>query len=447
MSLIATNKVTAIIGMGITGQSVARYLTAQGQPFVWLDTRAEPASLAEILQQFPDVRYELGELNVDTLLSVSEVVVSPGLDVNCPAIIQAQENGVSVIGDIELFLRVIDKPLIAITGSNAKTTVTTLVGEMAKSAGVKIAVGGNIGIPALDLLAQNSDCYLLELSSFQLELIERLNADVATVLNISADHMDRYGNLAAYHRVKQKIYYGAKKVVVNRADALTHPPLATDVERYSFGLSQSDLNGFGLLESDGEQWLSFQFKALLPVSKIKLPGRHNIENVLAALAIGYAAGFAIDAMLEAVVSFSGLPHRCQWVGKVNDINFYNDSKGTNVGATLAALQGLKKDSGKIVLIAGGVGKGADFSPLAQALTSSRGVVLIGEDAAKIAVAIGDHAQCHFAENLDDAVAQALDLAQQGDDILLSPACASFDMFAGFEDRGNVFIKSVQGVLV
>ena len=446
MSLIATNKVTAIIGMGITGQSVARYLTKQGQPFVWLDTRTEPATLAEVLKQFPDVSYELGELNADTLLSVSEVVVSPGLDVNCPAIIQAQESGVSIVGDIELFLREINKPLIAITGSNAKTTVTTLVGEMATSAGVKIAVGGNIGIPALDLLEQNADCYLLELSSFQLELIERLNADVAVVLNISADHMDRYDNLAAYHRVKQKIYYGAKKVVINRADALTHPPLATDVERYSFGLNQSDRNGFGLLENDGEEWLSFQFKALLPTAKIKLPGRHNIENVLAALAIGYAAGFAVDAMLKAVVNFDGLPHRCQWVGKINDINFYNDSKGTNVGATLAALEGLKKDSGKIVLIAGGVGKGADFLPLAQALASSRGVVLIGEDAQKIATAIGDKAQCQFANNLDEAVEQALELALQGDDVLLSPACASFDMFKGFEDRGNAFVKSVQEVL-
>jgi UDP-N-acetylmuramoylalanine--D-glutamate ligase len=446
MTLIATNNVTAIIGMGITGQSVARYLSEKGQPFVWLDTRANPAHFDSILKAYPGLNYELGDLCVDTLTAVNEIVVSPGVSIDCDAIKLARAAGVSIVGDIELFIRENDKPLIAITGSNAKTTVTTLVGEMARAAGIEVAIGGNIGTPALDLLQQqDAQCCLLELSSFQLELIESLNADVAALLNISEDHMDRYANLALYHRAKQRVFYGAKKVILNRADPLTNPPLAEGVQRYSFALNQPDRNEFGLQQKANSEWLGFEFKALLPVSEVKMPGRHNLENSLAALAIGHAAGWPMEPMLQVLKTFKGLPHRCQWVAECDGVNFYNDSKGTNVGATLAALNGLQKESGKIVLIAGGVGKGANFSALAKPLTHARAVVLIGEDAEKIAAAVADNVECYFCDSLEAAVIKSLAVAQSGDDVLLSPACASFDMFSGFEDRGNAFVQAVKKV--
>lgn len=443
MELIANNKMTAIVGMGITGQSVARYLSEKNLPFVWLDTREQPPMLESLQQQYPNFKFETGELSVDTLCSVSEIILSPGICPELPALMQAQQEGVSIIGDIELFLREAEAPLIAITGSNAKSTVTTLVGDMASADGKAVGVGGNIGVPVLELLLQPADLYVLELSSFQLETIENLGAKVATVLNISEDHMDRYDSLAHYHRVKQKIYFGAEQVVVNRADPLTNPPIAEGVKRYSFGLNTPDRAGFGLVQKGGQEWLAFEFKPLMSAADIRMPGRHNIENALAALAIGYAAGLSMDAMLQTLKTFKGLAHRCEWVAECRGIQFYNDSKGTNVGATLAALNGLSKADGRIVLIAGGVGKGADFSDLQQPLSKARGLVLIGEDAARIAAAVGEATTVVYADTMTDAVHKALQMAHCGDDVLLSPACASFDMFSGFEARGDAFVAAVK----
>ncbi|GAA5317775.1 MAG: UDP-N-acetylmuramoyl-L-alanine--D-glutamate ligase [Candidatus Pelagadaptatus aseana] len=443
MDMIATNKVTAIVGMGVTGRSVARYLSSQGEAFVWLDTREQPPALQDILQEYPNLNYELGELNPETLCAVKEIVLSPGICPELPALLQAREEGVSLVGDIELFLRQVTEPVIAITGSNAKSTVTTLVGEMAKAAGKQVGVGGNIGVPVLDLLEQPNDLYVLELSSFQLETIDNLGAAVATVLNVSEDHMDRYDSLMHYHRAKQKIYFGAKKVVVNRADPLTNPPLAEGVERLSFGLNAPDRHGFGLLNKGGQEWLAFEFKALMPASEVRMPGRHSLDNALAALALGHAAGLEMQPMLDTLKAFKGLPHRCEWVAEANGINYYNDSKGTNVGATLAALNGLAKASGKIVLIAGGVGKGADFSGLRGPLQQCRGLVLIGEDAGLIEAAVSGAVPIVHGVDMADAVVKAQAMAQVDDDILLSPACASFDMFSGFEARGEAFVAAVR----
>lgn len=443
MELIANNKMTAIVGMGITGQSVARYLSGKGLPFVWLDTREQPPMLDELKAEYPHLKFETGELSADTLCAVSEIVLSPGICPELPTLLQAHQEGVSIVGDIELFLREADAPIVAITGSNAKSTVTTLVGDMAMADGKAVGVGGNIGVPVLELLQKPADLFVLELSSFQLETIGKLGAKVATILNISEDHMDRYESLAHYHRAKQKIYFGAEQVVVNRADPLTSPPIADGVKRYSFGLNRPDRDGFGLIQKNGEEWLAFEFNGLMPASDIRMPGRHNIENALAAMALGYAAGLSIDAMLETLKVFKGLPHRCEWVAEHQGVNFYNDSKGTNVGATLAALNGLAKLEGCIVLIAGGVGKGAEFGDLKQPLSKARGLVLIGEDAQKIAAAVDDAVTIVYADSMADAVEKAIQLAQSGDDVLLSPACASFDMFSGFEARGQAFVEAVE----
>nr|WP_208022094.1 UDP-N-acetylmuramoyl-L-alanine--D-glutamate ligase [Aestuariicella hydrocarbonica] len=433
--------------MGMTGQSAARYLTKAGRPFVWLDTREAPPAFDRVREEFPDARFELGELNVETLLAAAEIIVSPGVSVATPAIAQAQTAGVPVLGDIELFLREVNAPVVAITGSNAKSTVTTLVGEMAQTAGKKVLIGGNIGVPVLDLLQQPAaELYVLELSSFQLETVSKLAADVSTVLNISEDHMDRYDSLAHYYMAKQRVYFGARKVVVNREDPLTRPPLAEGVQQFSFGLNVPDRQGFGVITKGGQEYLAFEFNTLMPVADIKMPGRHNIANALAALALGHAVDLPMAAMLTTLTQFAGLPHRCQWVAESHGVNYYNDSKGTNVGATLAALQGLKKDSGKIVLIAGGVGKGADFSPLKEAAPGIRAVVVIGEDGEKIAAQFEAMVPVVSAASMSEAVAKAARQARAGDDVLLSPACASFDMFRGFEDRGEHFVQAVKEVL-
>ena len=373
-------------------------------------------------------------------------MISPGLSLKTPEIKAALTAGVPVVGDVSLFLEINQVPVVAITGSNAKSTVTSLLGAMAEKAGLSVAVAGNIGTPVLDLLADDRvyDLVVLELSSFQLETIEKVGAKVATVLNVSEDHMDRYDTYPQYHMAKQRVYFGAQSVVINRRDPLTRPPLADGVTGYSFGLNQPDRKGFGLINTlDGEA-LGYEFKALMPVADIKLPGRHNIENALSALALGHAAGLPFEPMLQTLREFSGLAHRCQWLAEKASVNYYNDSKGTNVGATLAALEGLEKETGKIVLIAGGVGKGANFSPLKTALGKTRALVLIGADAQKIAdVAVG--AEVFFASDMNEAVVLASELAQPGDDVLLSPACASFDMFKGFEERGQVFTAAVKAL--
>lgn len=443
-NLIATSSIKAIIGTGITGLSVARFFARQGQPFVLLDTRLQPPNLAQIKNEFPDVVLELGELKKETLLLTDEIIVSPGVAVATPAITAAKDAGIPVVGDIEIFVRHARAPVVAITGSNAKSTVTTLVGEMASRAGINVAVGGNLGTPALALLDDNIQLYVMELSSFQLETVTRLNAKVATILNISADHLDRYADMHAYHRAKSRVYFGAEKVVFNREDILTQPPLATGVKPITFG-GAAEFNNFGtLIDNEGEQWLAWQFERLLPARELKIRGKHNVNNALAALALGYAAGIPMSAMIEALKEFSGLPHRCEWVANKNGVDFFNDSKGTNIGATIAAIQGLSRTPAQLVLIAGGEGKGADFNVLVPVLKNQvRAVVLIGRDAALIAEAIGTAATVVFAPSLPDAVAAAFAQAQAGDAVLLSPACASLDMFKNYEDRGEQFCALVR----
>ncbi|MBL4827181.1 MAG: UDP-N-acetylmuramoyl-L-alanine--D-glutamate ligase [Spongiibacteraceae bacterium] len=444
MNLIATDNKRVIVGLGLTGMSCARYFSRKKQVFSVVDSRNKPPGLEQFKQQFPDVPITLGVIGKDDLLDADQLVVSPGVALDEPAIAQAIEHGVKVCGDIDLFCEQACAPVIAITGSNGKSTVTTLLGKMFTQAGKRVAVGGNIGIPALDLLDDSEpDYYVLELSSFQLERAGNLNVALATVLNISADHMDRYSSLLPYHQAKHRIFRGCKKVLINRADPLSRPLVAEDVERWTFSLDKPDFKGFGLIKENGFEFLAFEFERLMPVSELKIAGRHNIENALAALALGKAAGLLLAPMLEVLKTFTGLPHRCQFVAESHGVCYYNDSKGTNVGAAIAAVTGLASSAKKVVLIAGGDAKGADFSPLLATLDLyARGVVLIGEAAQQLQQLLKGKIKLLVALTMDEAVAQARKLAQPGDAVLLSPACASFDMFDNYQHRGDVFTQSV-----
>ena len=447
MSLIASDQFRIVVGLGKSGMSLVRFLAQQGMRFAVVDTRANPPELATLREQFPQVEVRCGELDVEFLCRASELLVSPGLAVATPALQAAAARGVKLSGDIDLFARHAKAPIIAITGSNAKSTVTTLVGEMAAAAGKRVAVGGNLGTPALDLLSDEVELYVLELSSFQLETTEQLNAEVATCLNISEDHMDRYASLAAYHLAKHRIFRGARQVVVNRDDALSRPLIADQVPCWSFGLGKPDFKRFGLIEEGGEKCLAFQFETLLPASALKIRGAHNQSNALAALALGHAVGLPMAPMLEALKAFTGLAHRCQWVRERREVNYYDDSKATNVGAALAAIEGLGADiAGQLLLIAGGDGKGADFSALAAPVARHcRAVVLLGRDAERLAAALGDAVPLIRVASLDEAVQRSAELAQPGDAVLLSPACASLDMFKNFEERGRLFAQAVEGL--
>jgi UDP-N-acetylmuramoylalanine--D-glutamate ligase len=359
---------------------------------------------------------------------------------------KAQAKGISIVGDIECFAREIKAPVIAITGTNGKSTVTTLVGEMARAAGFVVAVAGNIGLPVLDLLDDgiNYDLWVLELSSFQLDLIASLLPLAATILNVTPDHLDRHHHLKAYIEAKQRVYREAKTVIYNRDDQKTLPSRHGNWLMSSYGLDAPAPEHWGLIESDGVSYLAYGQEKLLSVDKLRIKGRHNWQNALAACALSHAAGIEHDKMITVLQHFSGLPHRSQWVRTVNGVDWINDSKGTNIGATISAISGIGGSlRGKIVLIAGGQGKGADFKELRAPMADYvRSVVLIGEDADKIERALSDVVDVIRASSLDVAVSLANAQAQSGDVVLLSPACASWDMFKDYRHRGDVFSAAV-----
>lgn len=447
--VIASSKLKMVVGLGATGLSVARYLSKLGERFVMLDSRLNPPCLEQFKAEMPDVPVALGDFSIDSFEGADEVILSPGLSRQLPSLQVAIQSGVPVVSDIELFARAANAPIIAITGSNGKSTVTTLVGEMCAAAGHKVAVGGNLGTPALDLLDDSVGLYVLELSSFQLESVYGLNAEVATVLNLSPDHMDRYHSLLDYHQAKHRIFLGARQVVVNRDDKLSAPLVSDQVKQWSFGLDQPDFHGFGLVEQDGQSWLAFQFDRLMPEAELAIKGRHNTSNALAALALGSAVGLPMDAMLQTLREFKGLDHRCQTVDILDGVTYINDSKATNVGATLAAIKGLAGDN-NLILMAGGQAKGQDFAALVEALPGAvRHLILIGEDASLIADAVSKtlpgSINILYATDLTGAVQASHQVALPGDIVLLSPACASFDMFSGFEARGDQFVAAVEGL--
>ncbi|MCY4358705.1 MAG: UDP-N-acetylmuramoyl-L-alanine--D-glutamate ligase [Gammaproteobacteria bacterium] len=449
----AGQKETLIVGLGATGISCARFLASRGESFRVADSRSNPPALTELVQDYPEVAVELGKFKEQSFVSASALVVSPGVSLREPAIMAARDQGISISGDIDLFSRHVQAPIVAVTGSNGKSTVVEILASILHFTGCNFGVGGNLDghrfKPALDLLleAEQRQLYLLELSSFQLETTEKLNAEVACILNISADHQDRYNSMEDYILAKQRIYKGAKHIVVNRDDVLTFPSRMFTAIRWDFGFGQPGSSGFGLLEEDGEQYLAFQFEKIMRVNELKVFGRHNVANVLAAAAMAVAAGIRRKSIIEAIRGFTGLPHRCQWIANVTGIEFYNDSKGTNVGATMAAVEGLgQRISGHIVLIAGGVGKGADFQTLVPVIKRwVKQVILMGRDAAAMAADFDAEVQTSFARNMQEAVRTAFNHAESGDAVLLSPACASYDMFENYQQRGQSFVQSVENL--
>ena len=434
-----------VVGLGLSGASALRYLAREGASVVVTDSRPAPAGVEGLKALFQNAEFHLGGFVAPEPLSqFTEAVVSPGVDLRDPFIERLRRAGLAIVGDVELFARAAKAPVIGITGSNGKSTVTTLVGLMAKAAGIKVAVGGNLGTPALDLLPDEPKLYVLELSSFQLDTTHTLRCKAAAFLNLSEDHLDRHGTMAAYAAAKARVFNGCEVAVVNRDDPATRQGSDLARRKLSFGLDAPRAPGeFGLAEQRGEIALATARDRLLPVQQLKIAGLHNAANALAALALIEAADLPRATAVQALKEFRGLPHRCALAGELDGARYYNDSKGTNVGSTLAAIRGLPAP---VVWLGGGQGKGQDFGPLAAALANkASAAVLFGEDAGKIESAIFGAVPVYREATMAAALARARTLTVAGASVLLSPACASFDQFKSYVDRGEQFEAAVRGM--
>ncbi len=438
-----------IVGLGRTGLSCARYLHARGWRLAITDTRQKPPELARLAELDPGIPVSVGGLDARLLdgwpmgpPGADCVVASPGVSLAEPFFVEARRRGLEIVGDIELFARAADAPVVGITGTNGKSTVTTLVGRMAQRAGLRVRVGGNLGEPALDLLSPGSaQLYVLELSSFQLESTTSLALKAAVVLNVTPDHLDRYDSVEAYAEAKARIFGRCETAVINLDDPLVVAMPRPGQKTLSFSLRASIGADYAVATRDGEWWLTRRGEPLLAVSTMKIKGLHNAANALASLALGDALGLPMPAMLEELASFPGLPHRSQWVADIRGVTYINDSKGTNVGATIAAVSGME---GPLIMIAGGDGKNQDFAELANVFRGKvRHTVLIGRDAAAIGKALAGVCTLETCTSLEDAVRAAAKAAQPGDTVLLSPACASLDMFRDYTHRGAVFTQAVK----
>ncbi|UYG08877.1 UDP-N-acetylmuramoyl-L-alanine--D-glutamate ligase [Halomonas sp. M4R1S46] len=446
---------TLVVGLGVSGRAICRHLQRLGRPFMVVDTRAEPPGLEAFRDAHPAVEVHCGSLTDLDMGAAREVVVSPGVDPRSPGLAdlagrRGPQGEPLVVGEMALFVRACRAPIAAITGANAKSTVTTLLGEMAVEAGRRVAVGGNLGTPALDLLAERPDAelYVLELSSFQLETTPCLGAETAAFLNLSEDHLDRHGDLAGYREAKLGIFRGARHGVVNAEEPDTWPvaPLPA-LDRFTTRPPEAGEWGIGE-HDDGAgpgPWLMHGVMPLMPAEAVRLPGRHNQANALAALAMGHRLGLGLAAMRRVLERFPGLPHRGELVAEIRGVRWINDSKGTNVGATLAAIAGLGPTlAGRLILLAGGVGKGADFTPLAAPLARyGREAILFGQDAERLATALDGSVPLSRVDDLAAAMARAAEIAAPGDCVLLSPACASLDQFRDYQARGEAFRQAVE----
>jgi UDP-N-acetylmuramoylalanine--D-glutamate ligase len=430
-----------IAGIGLTGLSCARYLHAHGWRLAATDTRAAPPQLPELARLDATIPVRLGGLDPALLEDALCVVVSPGLPLAGPFFDAARRRGLEIVGDIELFARAAQAPVVGITGTNGKSTVTTLLARMAQRAGLKVRAGGNLGPPALELLDASAELYVLELSSYQLETARTLHCRAATVLNVTPDHLDRYPSLASYAAAKARIFARCDTAVINLDDPLVAAMPHAAPRTLGFSLRASVGADYALAMHADRWWLMHAAEPLLPVAQLKIRGAHNAANALAALALGDALNLPRAAMLAELTEFAGLPHRSQWVAAVNGVTYIDDSKGTNVGATLAAVAGMP---GPLVMIAGGEGKNQDFSPLAAAFRGKvRHSVLIGRDAPRLARALAGVCTLEICTTLPQAVQAAAHAAHPGDTVLLSPACASLDMFSDYAQRGRVFAQAVQ----
>ena len=460
-----TAKHCIVVGLGETGLATARWLVGKGARVTVADSRSAPPNLENLQAELPQVALRLGSFNVDTFADADLLITSPGVPLASPEVAAAVARGIHVMGDIELFAQAIaGKPgqVIAITGSNGKSTVTTMVAQMCEAAGKTTVMAGNIGVPVLAALAEWEargewpDFWVLELSSFQLETTLSLAPAAATVLNVSEDHLDRYAGMKAYAATKASIFAGVGVQVLNREDGWCRGMSRQGREILWFGAdTPRESNEYGLLEIGDDFSLRCGEIELLKASELPVAGLHNAVNALASIALCRAAGLPIEPLVSALKSFKGLPHRVEWVAEVNGVAYYDDSKGTNVGATEAALKGMTRP---VVLIAGGDGKGQDFSPLLEACERiCRAVLLIGRDASALAEALNEATSAYLPDDDDNylpvmmvptlemAVSVASNFAEAGDVVLLSPACASLDMFKSYHHRAEVFIAAVKGL--
>jgi len=428
-----------IIGLGQTGLSCARFLVQQGFDVAIMDTREQPPSLAILQKEYPEVLVKTGGLDSSLMQQADMIVLSPGVDPRTAEIVAAQEAGIEIVGDVELFARYANAPIVAITGSNGKSTVTTLLADMASEAGKMIKVGGNLGTPSLDLITEPApDFYIVELSSFQLETVSTMNAFVSVILNVSPDHLDRYDDEKAYQAAKARIFAGDGVMVINQDDDIVSQLADETRNQIGFSLQASSGVDFGIVTHEGTSWLAEGSEPLLSARALKIVGMHNIANALAALALGSAMALPMPAMLSALQGYSGLPHRCRLVAIQDGVRWFNDSKATNVGACIAAIEGLA-DEGNIVLIVGGVGKDQDFSALTSIVEHYvTSVIVFGQDAELITAVIPKQVALYPVSSMQAAVSKAKEIVKQGDNVLLSPACASFDMFSGYVQRGEMF---------
>lgn len=448
MTLIAAQTKRLIVGLGLTGLSCARHLLKLGLPFEVADSRSQPPGLQELCALI-DVPVHLGPLTAELLCRYDELLVAPGISLRDPAFQAAREQGVRISGDLDVFCEASTAPIIAITGSNGKSTVTTLVGQMMQDAGVRTAVGGNLGVPMLDLLSSDIEAYVLELSSFQLERCSQLRARVACMLNLSEDHLDHHGDMRQYHAAKQRIYRQCESAVSNRDDALTQPLIPDETAHRRFSLRTPEPGDFGIIEQDGVPHLATFQQPLMAVSELPFVGQHNWANALAALAIGSEYGLPMSTMLDSLRNFKPLPHRCESLGERAGLRWVNDSKATNAGAALAAVKGLAAEhngQSSLVLLAGGRGKGDDYQALMDELARcGRALVAMGETGNELIAAMGERLPCKYVQDMSEAVSAAVELAEAGDTVLLSPAAASFDQYRSFEHRGDRFRECVMAL--
>jgi len=432
-----------VVGLGETGFSVAKFLHQQGIPFAVIDSRDKPPLNDSLLADYPDTPVFTGGFDEAAFNVATHLIVSPGVSLQEQSIQKALFSGAKLVSDIDLFACCTKKPIVAITGSNGKSTVTTMLGAMGQASGVKTAIGGNLGIPALDLIDDSVELYVIELSSFQLERVSILNARVATVLNISADHLDRHDGIKGYAQEKQKVFSGDGVMVLNADDPIVKEMEIEGRETVYFSIQKN--KGFHLQNQQGDNYLMNNELPLMRQQDLPLEGSHNVANALAALAIGSVLGLNVEAMCKALQKFSGLNHRMQRVAKVKGATWVNDSKATNIGACVAALQGYEN---KVILIAGGDAKGADMQELIPAIkANAKSVVLMGKDAGLIEAAINGSVPTYKVESVQHAVQLAATLIEEGDNVLLSPACASIDQYKNYQDRGDKFTAAVMELLL
>ncbi len=431
---------TVIAGLGRTGLSCARFMKARALDFTVTDSRPLPPGLDVVQSLVPADAIRVGGFDTRLLDGAAQVVVSPGLSLREPLFMEAARRGIPVLGDIELFARVAQAPVVAVTGTNGKSTVTTLVALMAQSCGKAALAGGNLGPPALELLDQPvPDFYVLELSSYQLETTTSLVTTSAAVLNVTPDHMDRYDSVAEYAAAKAHVLDGAATAVINLDDEIVRSLPRTRHRVLGFSLERDA--DFSVRDRDHDPVLLRRGRPLVAMSELRIAGLHNAANALAAFAMLEAMELPAEQGVDALKRFAGLPHRSQWVSDAAGVRYVDDSKGTNVGATLAAVAGMP---GSLVVIAGGQGKGQDFSPLAAAFRGKvRHAVLLGQDATRIAAVLEGICTVEFARDMDDAVVKSANAARRGETVLLSPACASLDMFRDYGHRGDAFSAAVR----